>query len=74
MIKKILHKLFKTRDKRVENFAGRPYLLLCKKDIEKLLNGGIVSFEVEKFIPEILVCTEEHYDKLISEVKEYEYD
>lgn len=37
MIKKILHKLFKTRNKRIENFAGRPYLLLCKKDLEEAM-------------------------------------
>lgn len=72
MIKfKPLQKIFRKR--KVES-SMKDYLVLSKKDIEKLLNGQTISFEVEKFIPEIMVCTEEQYEKVMSEIKAYKYD
>ena len=59
--------------KKIES-SMRDYLILSKKDIDKLLNGQTIHFEVEKFLPDVIVCTEEHYYKLMSEVKEYKYD
>ena len=72
MIKLNLLRIFRKR--KLKSTLNNEYLLLRKKDIEKLLNGGTVSFQVERFIPELLVCTEEHYDQLMSEVKEYKYE
>ena len=72
MIKLNLFRIFRKR--KLKSTLNHEYLLLSKKDIEKLLNGRTISFEVERYIPELLVCTEEHYDQLMSEVKEYKYD
>ena len=72
MIKLNLLRIFRKR--KLKSTLNNEYLILSKKDIEKLLNGGTISFEVEQYIPELLVCTEEHYEQLMSEVKEYKYD
>ena len=72
MIKLNLFRIFRKR--KLKSTLNHEYLLLSKKDIEKLLHGGTLSFEAERYIPELLVCTEEHYDQLMSEVKEYKYD
>ena len=47
------------------------YLILSKEDIEKLLNGRVITFEVDelKVIQSIAVITEEKYEQLLSEVK-----
>lgn len=68
---KLFKKIFRKR--KIES-SMRDYLILSKKDIDKLLNGQTIHFEVEKFLPDVIVCTEEHYEKLMSEVKEYKYD
>lgn len=62
------------RKRKLKSSLNHDYLLLSKKDIEKLLNGGTIYFEVEQYVSELLVCTEEHYDQLMSDVKEYKYD
>ena len=72
MIKSVFRRIFRKR--KIKSTLNHEYLLLRKKDIEKLLNGGTISFEVEQYVPELLVCTEEHYDQLMSDVKEYKYD
>ena len=72
MIKLNILQIFRKR--KLKSSLNNEYLLLSKKDIEKLLNGGTISFEVEQYVPALLVCTEEHYDQLMSNVKEYKYD
>lgn len=44
------------------------YLILRKEDIEKLLNGHVITFEVDD--QSIDVITEEKYEQLLSEIKE----
>ena len=72
MIKLNILRIFCKR--KLKSTLNHEYLLLSKKDIKKLLNGGTISFEVEQYVPEILVCTEDHYNQLMSDVKEYKYD
>ena len=72
MIKLNILQIFRKR--KLKSSLNNEYLLLSKKDIKKLLNGGTISFEVEQYVQELLVCTEEHYDQLMSDVKEYKYD
>ena len=72
MIKLNILQIFRKR--KLKSSLNNEYLLLSKKDVEKLLNGGTISFEVERYVPELLVCTEKHYDQLMSDVKEYKYD
>ena len=68
---KFFKKIFRKR--KVES-SMKDYLILSKEDIDRLLNGQTIYFEVEKFLPGIIICTEEHYGKLMSEVRPYNYD
>lgn len=71
MIKFNSFRLFRKR--KLES-SMHEYLILSEKDIEKLQNGQSISFEVEKFIPELIVTTEENYERMMSEVRRYKYD
>lgn len=59
--------LLKIRKARVDRKLNRPYILLREKDIKKILAGGTVNFVVEEYVRDIMICTEEHYEKILSE-------
>lgn len=71
MLKKLLQRF---RKRKVDRRLNRPYLLLSEKDIEKLRNGGSISIVLEEYVPELIVWTEERYNKMLSDVKPYKYD
>lgn len=71
MIKNFFKKLCR---KRKINSSLRDHIILSKADIEKLNDGRVLRIDVEKFLPEVFVCTEECYERMMSEVRRYNYD
>lgn len=68
IIQKLLQKLLqKFRKARVDRKLNRPYVLLREKDIKKILAGGTVNFVIEEYVRDLMICTEEHYEKMLSE-------
>lgn len=59
--------LLKFRKSRVDRKLNRPYILLREKDINKILAGGTVNFVIEEYVRDLMICTEEHYEKMLSE-------
>ena len=71
MLGKLLQKFRKAR---VDKKLNRPYILLREKDIKKILAGGTLNLVVDEYVRDINICTEEHYEKMLSEIKPYNYD
>ena len=71
MLKKSLQKIHKGR---LDRLLNRPYLLLSEEDIEKLRNGGSISFELDEYVADIIVKYEKSYENMLHDVKPYKED